>query len=61
MAPLPRKYDMASVIGLLEYLSPENCIIFLAGIKNLLKADSRIVISNIREHPLSTFMAFLGV
>lgn len=61
IATLPRRYDMASIIGLLEYLSAEECTKFLSNTKNILKADSRILISNMKEHSLSGLMSFLGV
>ena len=55
-----RKYDVASIIGLMEYLSYDNSVKFLSWVRSLLKTDGRILISNMREHALTGIMDFFG-
>jgi SAM-dependent methyltransferase len=55
-----RKYDVASIIGLMEYLSYDNSVMFLSWVRSLLKPDGRIFISNMREHVLTRIMDFFG-
>jgi SAM-dependent methyltransferase len=55
-----RKYDVASIIGLMEYLSYDNSVKFLSWVRSLLKTDGRILISNMRKHALTGIMDFFG-